>query len=151
MTKLPAAPTKPSFIDTTIFIAALFPKEKHHNEGKTIIASVERGAISKPVITDYILDETVTFVRKKKSVSASIETLEAILYSPHLEFVKVDNRIFEAGVQLFRTYERLSFTDAISVATMRDLEIEIIYSFDRGFDGIPGITRLTRLLNSPKP
>lgn len=141
-------PTRPSFLDTTVLIAATFPKEKHHKAGKAIITSVEKGALGKPVITDYILDEAVTFVRKRKSVAASNEMLDAILYSSHLRFVKVDNRIFEAGVQLFRTYERLSFTDAISVATMRDLGIEILFSFDSGFDGIPGIARLTAVPNS---
>ena len=143
-----AAVIKPSILDTTILIATTFPKEKHHKESKEIITSVEKGTLGKPVITDYILDEVVTFVRKRKSVAASIETLDAILSSPRLRLVKVDNRIFEAGIQLFRTYERLSFTDAVSVATMRDLGIKIIYSFDSGFDGIPGITRLTAVHNS---
>jgi len=140
---LSVALTRPSLLDTTIFIAAAFPKEKHHKEGKAIITSVEKGLLGKPVVTDYILDEVVTFVRKRRSVAASIETLDAILSSPRLRLVNVDNRIFEAGIQLFKTYERLSFTDAVSVATMRDLGIEAIYSFDSGFDGIPRITRLT--------
>jgi len=145
---LPVALTRRSFLDTTVFIAATFPKEKHHKEGRAILTSIEKGALGKPVITDYILDEVITFVRKRKSIAASIETLDAILYSPRLKLVKVDNRIFEAGIQLFKTYERLSFTDAVSVATMRDLGMEIIYSFDSGFDGIPRITRLTAVHSS---
>jgi len=137
--------TKVSFLDTTVFIAAAFPKERHHKEGREIIASVEGGALGKPVITDYVLDEVVTFVRKRKSVVASIETLDAMIYSPRLRFVKVEDRHFEAGLQLFRTYEGLSFTDAVSVAVMRDLDIEVIYSFDSDFDGIPGILRLSSI------
>ncbi|MCP8308576.1 MAG: type II toxin-antitoxin system VapC family toxin [archaeon] len=132
-----------SFLDTTVFIAAAFPREKHHEEGRTIITSIEKGILGKPVVTDYIIDEVVTFVRKRKSASASIEVLDTIVYSPHLSFVKVEDRHFEAGLQLFRTYERLSLTDAVSVAVMRDLNIEVIYSFDSDFDGVPGIVRLT--------
>jgi len=135
--------TKPSLLDTTVFIAAAFPREKHHKEGRAIITSVEEGALGKPVITDYILDEVVTFVRKRKGAAASIEMLDAITHSPRLRLVKVETRHFEAGLQLFRTYEGLSFTDAVSVAVMRDLDIEVIYSFDSDFDGIPGIVRLT--------
>ncbi|HDO19968.1 MAG TPA: PIN domain-containing protein [Candidatus Bathyarchaeota archaeon] len=135
--------TKPSLLDTTVFIAAAFPREKHHKEGRAIITSVEEGALGKPVITDYILNEAVTFVRKRKDAAASIEMLDAIIHSPRLRLVKVENRHFEAGLQLFRTYEGLSFTDAVSVAVMRDLDIEVIYSFDSDFDGIPGIVRLT--------
>lgn len=135
--------TKPSLLDTTVFIAAAFPREKHHKEGRAIITSIEEGALGKPVITDYILDEVVTFVRRRKGAAASIEMLDTIIHSPRLRLVKVENRHFEAGLQLFRTYEGLSFTDAVSVAVMRDLDIEVIYSFDSGFDGIPGIVRLT--------
>ena len=48
-------------------------------------------------------------------------------------------------MQLFRTYEGLSFTDAVSVAVMRDLGIVVIYSFDSGFDAVPAIVRLTSI------
>lgn len=137
--------TRVSFLDSTVFIAAAFPKEKHHKEGKAIITSVEEGELGTSIITDYILDEAVTFVRKRKSAVASIEVLEAMVYSPHLKMVKVENRHFEAGLQLFRTYKRLSFTDAVSVAVMRDLNTEAIYSFDSDFDGIPEIVRLTSI------
>lgn len=137
--------TRVSFLDSTVFIAAAFPKEKHHKEGKAIITSVEEGELGTSIITDYILDEVVTFVRKRKSAVASIEVLEVMVYSPHLKLVKVENRHFEAGFQLFRTYKRLSFTDAVSVAVMRDLNTEVIYSFDSDFDGIPGIVRLTSI------
>ena len=81
--------TRPSLLDTTIFIAAVFPREKHHEEGRAIITSVEEGALGKPVITDYILDEVVTFVRKKKGATASIEMLEVMIYSPNLRLVQV--------------------------------------------------------------
>jgi len=137
--------TRVSFLDSTVFIAAAFPKEKHHKEGKAIITSVEEGELGTSIITDYILDEAVTIVRKRKSAVASIEVLEAMVYSPHLKMVKVENRHFEAGLQLFRTYKRLSFTDAVSVAVMRDLNTEAIYSFDSDFDGIPEIVRLTSI------
>jgi predicted nucleic acid-binding protein len=34
-------------------------------------------------------------------------------------------------------------TDAVIVATMQRDEIEYLYSFDDGFDGVPELTRLT--------
>lgn len=145
MTKWWAVSTRVCFVDSTVFIEVTFLKEKHHREGKAIITSVEESAFGTFIITDYILDEVVTFVRKRKSAVASIEVLGAMVYSPHLKFVKVGNRHFEAGLQLFRTYERLSFTDAVSVAVMRDLNIDVIYSFNGDFDEIPGIARLTNI------
>lgn len=149
MTRLLVVVIRRPFLDTTIFIAAFFPKEKHYELGREIVIAAEEGSLGKPVITDYILDETVTFVRRRKGVKESIEVLDTLLSSPKLTLVKVEDRHVEAGAQIFRRYERLSFTDAVSVAVMRDLDINIIYSFDSGFDGIPGITRLTTIRNTP--
>lgn len=132
-----------SFIDTTVLISAAFPRERHHKEGRAVVTAIEDGVVGRPVFTDYILDELVTFIRMKKGPEESNEALDIMLYSPSLSFVKVEDRHFEAGLQLFRTYERLSLTDAVSMAVMRDLGIGFIFSFDSGFDGIPGITRIT--------
>lgn len=140
---MPAENIKSSFLDTTVLISAAFPRERHHKEGSAIVTAIEDGIVGRPVFTDYILDELVTFIRRRKGPAESNEALDVMLYSPHLSFVKVEDRHFEAGLQLFRTYERLSLTDAISVAVMRDLGIGFIFSFDGGFDGIPGVTRLT--------
>jgi len=38
--------------------------------------------------------------------------------------------------------ERLSARDAVHVAVMRSHEVEWIATFDRGFDGVPGLRRL---------
>jgi predicted nucleic acid-binding protein len=132
-----------SFLDTTVLISAAFSRERRHKEGGAIVTAIENGIVGRPVFTDYILDELITFIRRRKGPEESNEALDVMLYSPHLSFVKVEDRHFEAGLQLFRTYERLSLTDAISVAVMRDLGIGFIFSFDSGFDGIPSITRLT--------
>jgi predicted nucleic acid-binding protein len=135
--------TRGSFIDTTVLISAAFPRERHHEEGRAVVTAIEDGVVGRPVFTDYILDELVTFIRRRKGPEESNEALDVMLYSPSLSFVKVEDRHFEAGLQLFRTYERLSLTDAVSVAVMRDRGIGFIFSFDSGFDGIPGITRIT--------
>lgn len=140
--KWSAVSIKGSFLDTTVLISAAFPRERRHKEGRAIVRAIEEGIAGRPVFTDYILDELVTFIRRRKGPAESIEALDVMIYSPHLSLVKVEDRHFEAGLQLFRTYERLSLTDAVSVAVMRDLGIGIILSFDSGFDGIPGITRL---------
>jgi predicted nucleic acid-binding protein len=51
-----------------VFIAVTSPRAKHYEEGGAILASVEKGVLGKPVVTDHILDEVVTFIRKKKRV-----------------------------------------------------------------------------------
>lgn len=143
MMKWLAVSVRGSFLDTTVLISAAFPRERHHEEGRAIVTAIEDGAVGRPVFTDYILDELVTFIRRRKGSAESNEALDVMIYSSRLNFVKVEDRHFQAGLQLFRTYERLSLTDAVSVAVMRDRGIGFIFSFDGDFDGIPGITRLT--------
>lgn len=131
-------------IDTVVFIAAYFPREVHHRDGKEIITAIQDQRIRGALITDYILDETVTFVRRKAGVEASNRVLDTLLGSANLELVKVDRTHFEAGIAFFKRYDRLSFTDATTVAAMKDQGINLIYSFDSGFDSVPGIVRIVK-------
>lgn len=71
--------------------------------------------------------------------------LETLTGSPKLRVLKVEKNHYEAGITLFRRYHRLSFTDAVTVVVMQDIGASELYSFDSGFDGISGITRLTEI------
>lgn len=48
----------------------------------------------------------------------------------------------ERARRLMRTATRLSARDALHVAVMQARDVGQILSFDRGFDGIPGIERI---------
>jgi len=132
------------FIDTVVFIAAYFPREIHHLQGKEIITALEKGQIKHGLITDYILDEIVTLARRRGGVDASNQILDTLLGSPHIEILKVNKNHFEAGITFFKRYDQLSFTDSVTVTVMKDQAINIIYSFDTGFDSVPGIIRMTK-------
>jgi len=99
--------------------------------------------VDKPIITDYILDEVLTFVRRRLGFEKSLEVLKAILSSDILGIVKVDEREFQAGIILFEKNRRLSFTDSVSVAVMDSKGMHRIISFDKDFDSVPGIERLS--------
>ncbi len=85
----------------------------------------------------------MTFIRRRLGFEKSIQALESILASEALVIEKVGLREFEAGIIIFEKYPKLSFTDATSVAFMNFKRIMKIYSFDAGFDGYPGIVRVT--------
>ena len=48
----------------------------------------------------------------------------------------------ERADRLLRTTDRISARDAIHVAVMQARDVGTIMSFDRAFDGLPGIVRL---------
>lgn len=59
------------------------------------------------------------------------------------EVLPVDRSVVERAKQIVLGYHRLSARDAVHLAVMEQHGIERILSFDAGFDGFPGITRLS--------
>jgi predicted nucleic acid-binding protein len=59
------------------------------------------------------------------------------------EVLPIDQRVLERAKQIVLGYRRFSARDAVHLAVMQQHGIQRILSFDRGFDGFPGITRLS--------
>jgi uncharacterized protein len=55
----------------------------------------------------------------------------------------VDQAAAERAKEIVMGYPKMSARDALHVAIMEGQEIDKILSFDSGFDGFPGITRLS--------
>jgi predicted nucleic acid-binding protein len=59
------------------------------------------------------------------------------------EVLPVDRAIVERAKEIVLSYQRLSARDAVHLAVMEHHSIDQILTFDAGFDGFPGITRLS--------
>ncbi len=59
------------------------------------------------------------------------------------EVLAVDRSIAERAKEIVQGHRRLSARDAVHLAVMEQHGIERILTFDSGFDGFPGITRLS--------
>jgi predicted nucleic acid-binding protein len=59
------------------------------------------------------------------------------------DVLAVDRPVAERAKQIVLGHRRLSARDAVHLAVMERHQIERILSFDSGFDGFPGITRLS--------
>jgi uncharacterized protein len=55
----------------------------------------------------------------------------------------IDRTAAERAKEIVMSYSRVSARDALHLAIMEGQDIEQILSFDSGFDGFPGITRLS--------
>lgn len=58
------------------------------------------------------------------------------------EVLPIDHAILERAKRIILGHVRISARDAIHVAVMEQYRIDRIFTFDSGFDGFPGITRL---------
>jgi predicted nucleic acid-binding protein len=59
------------------------------------------------------------------------------------DVLPVDRAAVERAKQIVLGYPRLSARDAVHLAIMERHSIERILTFDTGFDGFPGVTRLS--------
>jgi len=59
------------------------------------------------------------------------------------EVFAIDLRIAQRAREIVISYPQISARDAVHLAVMEHHKIERILSFDSGFDGFPGISRLS--------
>jgi predicted nucleic acid-binding protein len=73
---------------------------------------------------------------------AAIQPAYDLLFGIVDEVLSVDRDIVERAKDIVMGRRRLSARDALHVAIMERHGIDRILSFDSGFDGLPGISRL---------
>jgi len=130
-------------VDANILIAARLSRDQNHERGKAIADATDQGDLPTAYVLSDVLEEVVNYLQARAGHDVASETLDALIESSGFSLVQTSKTDFNAGRSVFRRYESLSLTDAVIVATMQREEVEHLYSFDDGFDGVPGLTRLT--------
>lgn len=61
-----------------------------------------------------------------------------VINSPRIKMVFIDAKLLEKSTKTFKQYSdrNLSFTDAVTIEIMKELNIEKYFGFDSHFDGI---------------
>jgi predicted nucleic acid-binding protein len=77
------------------------------------------------LVTDFVIDELVTILGKRKGFGAAAvrDTGRAILESPRIFTVFVDDSILRAALSVYPTYNgKLSLTDVITTVVMKNTQ-----------------------------
>ena len=130
-------------IDANVLIAARLSRDQNHERGEAITRAIDEDTLPTAYVLGDVLQEIINYLRARAGHDTATETLDAVIESSGFSLRRTTKSDFDVGRSLFRRYETLSLTDAIIAATMQRDEIKYIYSFDDGFDGVSGITRLT--------
>ena len=77
------------------------------------------------------------------SHSFAVTILKAIVGLSALKVHPLTGDHVKAAVTLSQRFG-LGFNDTLAYTFMREMEIGEIFSFDKGFDEVPGVTRRTR-------
>jgi predicted nucleic acid-binding protein len=78
-------------------------------------------------------------INRREAIQPAFDALLGIVD----EVLPIDRAVADRAKQIVLAYRQLSARDGIHLAVMQHHGIERIVSFDSGFDGFPGITRLS--------
>ncbi len=126
------------FADTGAFLAYRNKKDRYHEIALKIFRDALKGKYGQIYTSDYIYDEALTLaLARTNNIDVALDIADVIL-SPRIKMVFVDAGLLERSTRTFRKYSgmNLSFSDAVSIEIMNELEIEKYFGFDAHFNGI---------------
>lgn len=135
------------FIDANIFLEVMLQQEKAE-ECKNLLQYVEKSPKCAWINIFHIFSMVLIVQHKTNQISKSRKLIESLgsyeglqIYIPTLETII---RTIDIQIEL-----NLDFDDGLVIATMTELNISNIVTFDKHFDNIKGVEVLTpvRALN----
>ena len=130
-----------AFVDTNIFLRHLLQDHPEQSSKATaFLFRIERGEQRARIADTVVFEIVFTLQRQYRVPKAEIrEQVLALIELPAFELRGKDRlrRAFDRYVEL-----NLSFADAYHSTLMEWEKLTQIVSFDRGFDRVPGITRV---------
>ncbi len=137
------------FIDSSVFLYAYLKPRKRapksiialKEKAKEIIKRINSG---EEVATSIVhLSEIANILEARGNIMVSLEIVEAILSKDNIHIYPVDLVDYTEALEVARKYV-IGLNDAVAVLLMKRYGIKEIYSYDKDFDKIEWITRLTQ-------
>ncbi|MFA5942930.1 MAG: PIN domain-containing protein [Candidatus Thermoplasmatota archaeon] len=132
------------FLDTTMLVGAADARDECHDDGRAVLEAIATGKPGMALISDYVLDETLTILGKRRGIgpAKAVDFIRRVRSSPRVNLVSVDAEDFaQALTDYSRIGGALSFTDVVSLVVMKNQGCTVICSHDSGFDRVNSITR----------
>lgn len=127
-------------IDTSIFLEVELQQAKK-NEALEFLLKILHNEL-KAITTDFNIDSTVIIMQNKKTKLENIKKfLMGLVAYEGLTVYEVNlvDRILATGIM---EKHKRKYDDALNYFVMKSLGIKEIVSFDRDYDGLPGIQRI---------
>ena len=134
---------QPLFVDASAWIATIDASDGLHGDARRFWAA-SRAERRRFVTSDYVLDETYTFLRRRRNGLKMAVAVNDLVASSHIiEVVGITQELRDQAWELFVGYEDqvLSFTDCTSFALMRQRQLLEVFTFDRDFQRAGFIVR----------
>lgn len=121
------------FVDTSALVALADRRDQSHR--KAAQCARAHPPNRRFWVSDYVLDETTTILRRRIGHGPAVQFVDAILSSRLFEVVRVNERLWAQAWELFKAHEdqTFSFTDCTSFVLMKAEGITTAFTFDRDF------------------
>jgi predicted nucleic acid-binding protein len=132
------------FVDTTFWVGDADSNDDFHESSHRTIEAIRTGKAPSALTTDFVLDETVTILGKRKGFGAgnAAKVADSLLSSPRVFTVYIDEALLRESLKLYPAHRGdLSLTDVSSLVVMRRYGVGRIFSHDHDFDGLQGVKR----------
>lgn len=129
------------FVDANVPMYLLGDDRSHKLDAQRLVEGLT-GAQNRLVTSSEVFQEILhryVAIDRRDAIEPAFETLEGIVD----DVLAVEKADVFAAKDLLHAHGQLSARDALHVAVMRRNQIAEIVSFDRGFDAVSGILRLS--------
>jgi predicted nucleic acid-binding protein len=130
-------------VDIAVLLGMVDADDQHHDVAMEIVRGMDGGTLPTGQITNYVILETLNWIHGRHRHDKAREVYGRLKESGGFEILHAAQKDFTRAVDVFDTYESLSFGDAMIVAYMEREDLKYLYSFDDDFDIVDGLTRLT--------
>lgn len=128
-------------IDSNIPMYLIGSPHAHKSDARRLLekaVSERERLVTDAEVLQEILHRYVA-IGRRDAIQAAFDALLGIVD----QVLAVERTIVERAKQIVLGYQKLSARDAVHLAVMEQHGIGRIMTFDTGFDGFPGITRLS--------
>ncbi len=118
-------------LDTGFIIAAFNRRDSNHAWAKRLMREILEGKWGTPYITDYIVDEVLSYAAARLAGDTGVKLGELLLERRVFRLIPVTLDIVLDAWSLYRRhYPSLSFTDATSIIVARVYGIDYIVTVE---------------------
>ena len=128
------------FVDVNVPMYLIGAEHPYKAQAQLLIERVS--AAGERLVTDAEVFQEILHrymaIKRRDAIQPAFDLLHATVE----EVFPIDVAAIELAKTLVLIHPKLSARDAIHAATMQQHQVERILTFDAGFDGLPGITRI---------
>jgi predicted nucleic acid-binding protein len=124
-------------IDTGVVYAFLNYRDQRHRDAVGLVDRIAKREFGAPFVTDHVVDELLTLVRARTRSKRLEDAARRFLPMPDpqvrgLTALSLGGAVLDKAWLVYDRYrdQRISFTDATLVATLRELNIDKLATFD---------------------